>query len=141
MNLEKKKNIQLNTLRATQCYPSTFDALRPFNSQLTGEEHAVNNHGSKHQDRIKDVQGPFMSERISLLAHSILHYSENGPNQNQRADRIERVKVFLPRKLGVKSLMGWIMVHPDLEDHGGDYEEDKHHHLHHQTDHDDILTK
>ena len=122
MNLEKKKNIQLNTLRATQCYPSTFDALRPFNSQLTGEEHAVNNHGSKHQNRIENIQGPFMTEQIPILTHTILHYSENGPNQNQQADRIECVEVFLPWKVGVKSLAGWVAVHSDLEDHGGNDE-------------------
>lgn len=96
-------------------------------------------HNNPHQKRVEDIKSPFMTQKITIIAHGELSHTKDRSDHDEQADHVEGVEVGLPGQRGVERLGRRGLLHAHLEQDRGDDEKPKHDHLDEEADDDDVV--
>ena len=108
--------------------------------QIADVPDGEDSHDYGHQESIHNVDEDFVRYQIAIVTLEILHDSEDGPDQDQRARYVEDVEMSLPGD-GSLSLTGMRSLdHPGVEQECCDHEEAKNCNLDEETGDDDLLS-
>lgn len=108
---------------------------------IAGVPPEENSSDKPHQDGIKHIQRPLVSQQVPIMSHGILHNPENAPDHDERTHDIQHIEILLPLDLDLIALHSRVPANSPVEDRGRDGEDAEHDDLDHQSGDDDILSQ
>lgn len=107
--------------------------------QPAGKPPGKRHDGAEHEQRVEDVQGPLVLERVAGLAHGVLDDAEDGAHKDEDTAGVQHDHEALPLAAVAREALRGALAQPRVENGRHDEEQAEHDDLDDQAAKDDVL--